>query len=608
METNFSSNRRTLYLLNSFIIFNGLLYETMPIFYFAFLCIIVLIQLVSRNKIISAIFVIATIPLAIYSTGEFRSVECATFILGTLCILKSFEVKNLRDLFSYYVIYILFMAGAILLTTEIVAIVAVIYSLGAMFYNLGKITRVQYEGTRLGLMLFISCIFVSILYLIIPQVGIGTAFSFSRQNSGTTGISEELRPGSIAELALDKSIHYIIEVKSIPESYYWRAYTFNRTDGKRWWARTNYQVKRSDTLLEYDLKVNKVGRKSTPIIRNKNHQISFNSKEARFRVNEYGDIKTSRSSTSYYLSKDLAGAQQSLLKGDIHFNLSERLKLDLDKLKSMSDEVKIYRLIEFFKSLKLEYSLSSANFDGSDISGFLYETKRGYCEHFASAFALALNYIGIKSHVVVGYYGGEYNKSNNLLVLTGENAHAWVEYFDDRNWVEFDPVENIVSSTSLPLNEIASIAGSQLSGLDNDFFSLDDYLYGSYLKLNYLFFSFDLEQQKEIYQSLKIKFEAFKEKYLTFYKILTTSLMIFPILILAVFLGLTDRGFYKLLKWRNHHINGYHTMQELISKYDCSGVIKDRFMKSYLRKNYSSKGEIDLLSYQVLKWRILLKI
>ncbi|EQC43669.1 DUF3488 and transglutaminase-like domain-containing protein [Bacteriovorax sp. Seq25_V] len=608
MVANYTSNRSTLYLLNSFLAFNILLYDTMPVGYFIYIALITLSQLISRHRFLTGLYIFSTIPLAIYLTGQFRSVECATFILGTLCVLKAFEVKKLRDLFSYYVMYILFMAGSILLTTEVIAIVLVIYSLGSMFFNLGKITRVTYERGRLTMMLLTSVLFVSILYLLIPQVGMGGAFSFASSRAGSTGVSEELKPGTISDLVLDKSVHYIIEMNSFPKSFYWRAYTFNRTDGKRWWGRTNYKESIKTRQDSYDFKVNKIGRKNLPVIKNKDMDIFVAADSVSVKENEYGDIKIPKAISNYFLQSGKMRSTVSDEERKFKTRLSPKLIKDLDRFKGLSVDETVLALINFFKSLKLEYSLSGADFDTNDISGFLYTTKKGYCEHFASAFALALNHLGIQSHVLVGYYGGEYNKSNNFLVLKGENAHAWIEYYDGTQWVDFDPVEFIVSKTSLPPNEMAEVKARELFSSNDLSFSLDDFLYGSYLKLNYLFFSFDLEQQKELYQRFRIWADEFSNKNLRFYKLLTFFLSFFPILLIATFFGLSDSLTFRLLKWRERKLGQYNIMESFLPIYQCNEQLKRDFLELYLKKNYSESTRLDLIKYQFLKWRVLLKI
>lgn len=78
---------------------------------------------------------------------------------------------------------------------------------------------------------------------------------------------------------------------------------------------------------------------------------------------------------------------------------------------------------------------------GSDESGledFLFRSKAGFCEQYASAMGILLRAAGIPSRVAMGYTAGYQN--GEYRTITTQNAHAWVEvYFPSTGWVTFDP-------------------------------------------------------------------------------------------------------------------------------------------------------------------------
>lgn len=70
------------------------------------------------------------------------------------------------------------------------------------------------------------------------------------------------------------------------------------------------------------------------------------------------------------------------------------------------------------------------------VSWFLLEEKQGYCSYFASAMAVMCRIAGMPARYVEGYFVPAAGES----VLTGKNAHAWVEvYLKGLGWVAFDP-------------------------------------------------------------------------------------------------------------------------------------------------------------------------
>jgi transglutaminase-like putative cysteine protease len=88
-----------------------------------------------------------------------------------------------------------------------------------------------------------------------------------------------------------------------------------------------------------------------------------------------------------------------------------------------------------------EYTLNPQQVDPSDpLGGFLFKTRKGYCEYFASAMAVMLRTLGIPSRLVNGFQTGSYNRFGKDFVVRARDAHSWVEaYFPGYGWIPFDP-------------------------------------------------------------------------------------------------------------------------------------------------------------------------
>jgi hypothetical protein len=87
------------------------------------------------------------------------------------------------------------------------------------------------------------------------------------------------------------------------------------------------------------------------------------------------------------------------------------------------------------------YSLDAGNSPVRDpLANFLFVTKRGYCEYFASAMAVVLRTQQIPARVVTGFQSGYYNDVSGSWVMRASDAHAWVEaWIEGRGWMTFDP-------------------------------------------------------------------------------------------------------------------------------------------------------------------------
>jgi hypothetical protein len=76
----------------------------------------------------------------------------------------------------------------------------------------------------------------------------------------------------------------------------------------------------------------------------------------------------------------------------------------------------------------------------NSIDQFLFESRRGFCSHYASAFVYLMRAAGVPARVIGGYQGGEYKVEQNLIQVRQFDAHAWAEiWVQGRGWLRFDP-------------------------------------------------------------------------------------------------------------------------------------------------------------------------
>ena len=86
------------------------------------------------------------------------------------------------------------------------------------------------------------------------------------------------------------------------------------------------------------------------------------------------------------------------------------------------------------------YTLSPGVYENDAVDEFWLDRRAGFCEHFATAFVVALRAMGVPARVVTGYQGTDPQPSDGYLVVRQSNAHAWAEYWQPaRGWVRADP-------------------------------------------------------------------------------------------------------------------------------------------------------------------------
>jgi transglutaminase-like putative cysteine protease len=97
--------------------------------------------------------------------------------------------------------------------------------------------------------------------------------------------------------------------------------------------------------------------------------------------------------------------------------------------------------IETFLRTRYTYTLNLTGKPGDDpLAHFLFETRAGHCEYFASAMTIMLRTLGIPAREVNGFLPGEYNELGGDYIVRASDAHSWVEvYFPGADWQVFDP-------------------------------------------------------------------------------------------------------------------------------------------------------------------------
>jgi protein-glutamine gamma-glutamyltransferase len=103
---------------------------------------------------------------------------------------------------------------------------------------------------------------------------------------------------------------------------------------------------------------------------------------------------------------------------------------------AQAQAVERYLRSHYHYSLELEGSPNNKD----PLSAFLFDTRKGHCEYFASAMTIMLRCLGIPARLVNGFRAGEYNNIGSNWTVRQHDAHSWVEaYFAPYGWIEFDP-------------------------------------------------------------------------------------------------------------------------------------------------------------------------
>ncbi|MEX2353948.1 MAG: transglutaminase-like domain-containing protein [Gammaproteobacteria bacterium] len=140
---------------------------------------------------------------------------------------------------------------------------------------------------------------------------------------------------------------------------------------------------------------------------------------------------------------DIVPGSRDLEIADNYRPVFERLATELDLYDK--PDIQAVGMIEAFFADNFEYSLTqSARYPrGRHLENFLYETRAGHCEFFATSTTLLLRALGIPARYVVGYAVNEYSPIEGQYIARSRDAHSWVMAFVDNEWVVIDTTPEI---------------------------------------------------------------------------------------------------------------------------------------------------------------------
>ena len=154
--------------------------------------------------------------------------------------------------------------------------------------------------------------------------------------------------------------------------------------------------------------------------------------EFRYRVRSWPQVTLGRDISSWRerLETELPEASNPRTR-----ELAQRLYRE-----SSSDADYVQRVLALFREQPFRYTLQPPLLENDRMDQFLLETRAGFCEHYAYAFAVLMRAVDVPARVVAGYQGGEINPVNGTVIVHQFDAHAWNEvWLSERGWVRVDP-------------------------------------------------------------------------------------------------------------------------------------------------------------------------
>ena len=316
-------------------------------------------------------------------------------------------------------------------------------------YNLSLASRMLLQAAPLCLLLFI----------LFPRVP-GPLWSLPEDAGGaTTGLSEEMSPGRISQLSNNDAVAFRVKFKDvIPKAteLYWRGPVLWRFDGIRWDAPKSQLTLRLETehekfgaAVDYSLTLEPHQQRwlfalDLPDSLPKRTRMSSELQVLSLKVIDKVTRFELRSHTHYLIEPNTPQNIQRYLT--LPANIAPRSQeLVQTWLLTSSNKSQIaQKALAYFRDQDFYYSRNPPLLFDDPVDEFLFQTRKGYCEHFASAFTVMMRQAGIPARVVTGYLGGEMNPLSDYMIIRQSDAHAWSEiWLEQQGWLRIDPTSII---------------------------------------------------------------------------------------------------------------------------------------------------------------------
>ena len=421
-----------------------------------------------------------------FSRGSLIGLDAGVVLLVAAFTLKLLEMRSRRDAlvliflgFFTVVTAYLFDDRMLLALFSLLPVTALLAALIGLQQS--AVATRPWQTGRLAASLLLQAIpLMLLLFVFFPRLG--PLWSLPQPNDkAVSGLSDSMAPSDIAELSRSDALAFRASFEGeTPDrsQLYWRALTLESFDGRRWSQSTFAQVPQTPAWdkrgepLRYSILMQPSSKPWLFALDVGETTLDSTQQMSDFRLQRRRPVERTLlyQVTSWpeavrqpaSLGKGLRHALQLPDQGDPR---SRAWAAELKQQYPQSEQL-VQALLRHFNREPYGYTLRPPAVGLDSIDDFLFETRNGFCAHYAGAMTFVLRAAGIPARVVAGYQGGEYNPAGNYVQVRQFDAHAWVEYWQaETGWVSVDPTFQVAPERiELGLEEAVATEQSFLEG------------------------------------------------------------------------------------------------------------------------------------------------
>jgi protein-glutamine gamma-glutamyltransferase len=423
-------------------------------------------SLPSRPLRYAAVFAVTLGVLATFRT--LNGLEAGTAMLSLMAGLKLLETRTPRDhvvlvLISYILVLAAFLRDQSLpLLPVYAAIVWFITTALLRATQRPDVLTARESAGYAARMLVQALPLMILLFLFYPRVP-GPYWFAQAGDRAVTGLSDEMSPGDISELSLQSTVAFRVRFDGEvppPAQRYWRGPVLHDFDGYTWARLRGVFQSRVEPRFEgpsygYQMMLE-------PSARNWVFALDLPVSWDRTSLAQTSDYQlVARDMLDPSRTVRLDGTRSLRLESRPRFRFEGELPLTVRRravrlpagsnprsvalgqrmrAEAADDESFARSVLQMFRDQEFFYTLTPPGLELDSVDDFLFNTRQGFCGHFASAFTALMRAGGVPARVVTGYQGGELNRFSGYYIVRQSDAHAWSEiWLQGRGWTRMDP-------------------------------------------------------------------------------------------------------------------------------------------------------------------------
>lgn len=403
-------------------------------------------------------------------------------LVVTLAALKLAETRNRRDAtLLLYLDYFLALVHFIFRQSlpQALWLLPQLWLTTTALMSLQRSTALPWrdQAKQAARLLLQSLPLAALLFVLFPRID-GPLWRLPQDTSqGKTGLGDSMSPGNIAALSQSAEVAFRVQFQGpLPPraSLYWRGPVLTRFDGRSWLPgrlpSPPIEPVSGSEAVSYTLTQEAHDRRwifalealaELPPHSSVNRDYVLQADLPQTELKRY-PLKSWR---KYQLPESESDLQQAL-RLPPGFNPRARQLAQQWRADSRTPGKVVDHALRYFNQQQFFYTLQPPLLGTDSVDDFLFNSRRGFCEHYASSFVFLMRAAGVPARVVTGYMGGELNPVGGYLIVRQSDAHAWAEvWLGDAGWQRVDPTAAVAPArvqqdmaSALPISDSLPLA------------------------------------------------------------------------------------------------------------------------------------------------------